>query len=101
MVSIPASSHVDVINRAKTLYTEKGLSPKEILEHLALDLELGELLPGKLPEDARLPSNRSSINRWAEKFGWTPHGERLESQESGQSQKRHSLFGKLTTQSGI
>ena len=64
---MPASPHIDVINRAKFLFTEKGMSPKEILDQLALDLELGELLPGKLPEDVRLPSDRSSINRWADK----------------------------------
>jgi hypothetical protein len=52
------------MEKAKKLYTEDGLSPMEIVDRLRLGTDL---------YDAETPEHRSTVNRWAMQYGWSPH----------------------------
>ena len=59
-----------IIERAKIMWTEEGLSPQEIIEALRYERDAGLL---NVPKGTAVPADKSSINRWANKWKWEPH----------------------------
>ena len=70
---MPASFHPKVIERAKVMWTVEGLSPHEILQTLSWEFMQRELDWTFNLDDTRLPDSRSTINRWADRYGWVPY----------------------------
>ena len=59
-----------IIERAKEMWTEEGLSPQEIIDALRDEKEAGLL---NVPKGTAVPADKSSIHRWANKWKWKPH----------------------------
>ena len=59
-----------IIERAKEMWTEEGLSPQEIIYALRDEKEAGLL---NVPKNTAVPVDKSSIHRWANKWKWEPN----------------------------
>ena len=59
-----------IIERAKEMWTEEGLSPQQIIDQLSYERDEGLL---NVPKGTAVPADKSSINRWANKWKWEPH----------------------------
>ena len=59
-----------IIERAKVMWTEEGLSPHEIIEALRYERDAGLL---NVPKGTAVPVDKSSIHRWANKWDWLPN----------------------------
>ena len=59
-----------IVERAKEMWTEEGLSPQQILDQLNYEVHEGLL---NVTEGTAVPLNKSSINRWAKAGNWEPH----------------------------
>ena len=59
-----------IIERAKEMWTEEGLSPQQIIEQLRYERDAGLL---NVPKSTAVPADKSSVNRWAKKWEWLPH----------------------------
>ena len=59
-----------IIERAKVMWTEEGLSPQQILDQLNYEVRENLL---NVPTGTAVPLDKSSINRWADRDKWKPH----------------------------
>jgi len=59
-----------IIERAKVMWTEEGLSPQQIIDELKYEVRENVL---NVPSGTAVPADKSSINRWASKGNWEPH----------------------------
>jgi len=59
-----------IIERAKVMWTEEGLSPQQILDQLNYEVRENLL---NVPNGTAVPLDKSSINRWADRDNWEPH----------------------------
>ena len=59
-----------IIERAKVMWTEEGLSPQQILDQLNYEVRENLL---NVPNGTAVPLDKSSINRWADRDKWKPH----------------------------
>ena len=59
-----------IIERAKVMWTEEGLSPQQILDQLNYEVRENLL---NVPSGTAVPLDKSSINRWADRDNWEPH----------------------------
>ena len=67
---MPAQHNQRIIERAKEMWTEEGLSPQQIIDQLSYERDEGLL---NVPKGTAVPADKSSINRWANKWKWEPH----------------------------
>ena len=65
-----APHHPRIVERAKEMWTEEGLSPQQSITQLKYEVENNLL---NVPKDTDVPADKSSINRWASKGNWEPH----------------------------
>ena len=59
-----------IIERAKVMWTEEGLSPQQSIDQLKYEVDNNLL---NVPKGTDVPADKSSINRWAHKWDWKPH----------------------------
>ena len=59
-----------IVDRARELWTEEGLSPQLIIDQLNYEVRQNLL---NVPKGTDVPADKSSINRWANKWDWKPH----------------------------
>jgi hypothetical protein len=59
-----------IIERAKEMWTEEGLSPQQILDQLNYEVANNLL---NVPSGTAVPLDKSSVNRWAARDKWEPH----------------------------
>ena len=59
-----------IVQRAKEMWTEEGLSPQQSIDQLNYEVNQGLL---NVPKNTDIPLDKSSINRWAKAGNWKPH----------------------------
>ena len=59
-----------IVQRAKEMWTEEGLSPQQSIDQLNYEVRENLL---NVPKNTAVPADKSSINRWAKAGNWEPH----------------------------
>jgi hypothetical protein len=59
-----------IVQRAKEMWTEEGLSPQQSIDQLNYEVRENLL---NVPKNTAVPADKSSINRWAKSGKWEPH----------------------------
>ena len=59
-----------IVQRAKEMWTEEGLSPQQSIDQLKYEVDNNLL---NVPSGTAVPLDKSSINRWADRDKWKPH----------------------------
>ena len=67
-MSAPHNSRI--VQRAKEMWTEEGLSPQQSIDQLKYEVDNNLL---NVPKGTDVPADKSSINRWAKAGNWKPH----------------------------
>ena len=81
---MPAQHNQRIIERAKVMWTEEGLSPQEIIGALRYEMAQGLL---NVPKGTAVPWDKSSIHRWAKKWKWEPHWKEIKEAKNQPAQQ--------------